>query len=76
MKRMYQLLKEAREWGIIPWEWIVDEVRQIERISSWKDPDQFLRCVRRSYRRDFWEQQPRRVEVWTSRCSRRTALRC
>jgi hypothetical protein len=25
MKRVYRLLKEARERGMIPWEWIVDE---------------------------------------------------
>ena len=27
MQRVYRLLKEARERGIIPWEWIVDETR-------------------------------------------------
>ena len=27
MQRVYRLLKEAREQGIIPWEWIVDETR-------------------------------------------------
>jgi hypothetical protein len=32
MKRVYRLLiiKEAREQGIIPWEWIVDETRELE----------------------------------------------
>ncbi len=28
MARVYRLLKEARERGIIPWEWIVDETRR------------------------------------------------
>ena len=27
MQRVYRLLKEAREQGIIPWDWIVDETR-------------------------------------------------
>ena len=27
MQRVYRLLKEARERGDIPWEWIVDETR-------------------------------------------------
>jgi hypothetical protein len=29
--RLYRLLKEARERGIIPWSWIVDETRELER---------------------------------------------
>ena len=31
MQRVYRLLKEAREQGIIPWEWIVDETRELEQ---------------------------------------------
>jgi hypothetical protein len=63
MAKVYRLLKIAREQGIIPWEWIVDETREIERASTWDDPEQFARCVARSYRRDFWNQQPHRVLV-------------
>ena len=54
MARVYRLLKEARERGIIPWSWIVDETRSEERVSTWDDPDQYARTVARSYRRDFW----------------------
>src|SRR5262249_15905405 len=63
MRRVYRLLKEARERGIIPWAWIVDETRELERVSTWSNPAEFARCVARSYRRDFWDQQPRRVMV-------------
>jgi hypothetical protein len=38
MQRVYRLLKEARERGYIPWEWIVDETRAIERTPSGKTP--------------------------------------
>jgi hypothetical protein len=61
MRRVYRLLKEAREDGTIPWEWIVDETRSIERVSTWADPAAYARTVARSYRRDFWNQQPHRV---------------
>src|SRR5262245_41018386 len=54
MQRVYRLLKEARERGIIPWEWIVDETRALERVATWADPAEYARCVARSYRRDFW----------------------
>src|SRR3954469_21161246 len=65
MQRVYRLLKEAREEGTIPWEWIVDETRSLERTSTWTDPTAYARCVARSYRREFWDQQPVRVEVWS-----------
>ena len=58
MARVYRLLLKAREQGIIPWDWIVDETRELERVSTWDDPEQYARAVARSYRRDFWNQQP------------------
>jgi hypothetical protein len=63
MQPVYRLLRIAREQDIIPWEWIVDETRELEQCSSWADPAAFVRTVSRSYRRDFWAQQPRRVLV-------------
>jgi hypothetical protein len=75
MARVYRLLKVAREQGIIPWEWIVDETRSIERVSTWDDPADYARCVARSYRRDFWNQQPHRVQVWSEKGTVRGLLR-
>ena len=74
MQRVYRLLKEAREQGDIPWEWIVDETRSLERTSTWADPAEYARCVARSYRRDFWDQQPVRVEVWSEKGTIRGVL--
>jgi hypothetical protein len=74
MQTVYRLLKLAREEGIIPWEWIVDETRELERVATWADPQAFVRCVARSYRRDFWKQQPRRVEVWSEKGTVRGVL--
>ena len=74
MQRVYRLLKEARERGIIPWEWIVDESRELERASSWDDPEAYARCVINRYRRDYWNQQPVRVEVWSEKGTIRGVL--
>jgi hypothetical protein len=74
MKRVYRLLKVARERGDIPWEWIVDETRALERTSTWDDPADYAKCVARSYRRDFWNQQPVRVEVWSEKGTVRGVL--
>jgi hypothetical protein len=74
MQRVYRLLREARERGIIRWEWIVDETRAIERVSTWADPAEYARCVAQSYRRDFWDQQPHRVQVWSEKGTVRGVL--
>lgn len=38
MKKVYRLLKEAREQGMMPWRWIIDETRELERVPSWNNP--------------------------------------
>jgi hypothetical protein len=75
MQRVYRLLKEARERGYIPWSWIVDETRELEKVSTWANPRAYARCVARSYRRDFWGQQPRRVMVVSEKGTVRGLLR-
>jgi len=75
MQRVYRLLREARERGDIPWEWIVDETRELERVSTWANPAAYARAVARSYRRDFWNQQPRRVMVVSEKGTVRGLLR-
>ena len=74
MQRVYRLLKEARERAMIPWSWIVDETRALERRQSWADPAAFVGTVSRAYRRDFWNQQPARVEVWSEKGTVRGVL--
>jgi hypothetical protein len=74
MQRVYRLLKEARERGDIPWQWIVDETRAIERVATWDDPEDYARTVAQSYRRDFWNQQPHRVQVWSEKGTVRGVL--
>ena len=74
MQTVYRLLKEAREEGTIAWEWIVDETRELEQVPTWDNPDQYMRDVSRWYRRDFWQQQPYRVEVWSEKGTIRGVL--
>jgi hypothetical protein len=74
MQRVYRLLKEARERDMIPWEWIVDETRELEQVAAWSNPQQFLRSVGRQYRRDAWQDQPVRVEVWSEKGTIRGVL--
>src|SRR5262245_19498590 len=57
----------ARENNVIPWSWIVDETREAERVSAWENPTAYVEAVTRSYRRDRWQDQPYRIEVWSEK---------
>jgi hypothetical protein len=72
--RISDLLVDARKAGIVPWEWIVDETREAERQGTWANPETFIPVVMRSYRRDRWELQSERVEVWSEKGTVRGTL--
>ena len=57
MQRVYRLLKEAREQGDIPWEWIVDEARRPQSITTWENPQAIINAAVNGYRRDYWADQ-------------------
>ncbi len=61
--RVSRALTKARERGLIRWEWIVDETRHVEQRPSWDNPAAFMDVVKRSYRKDWWEDQPERLLV-------------
>jgi hypothetical protein len=65
--RVSTQLVYAREQGLIRWDWIVDETREAERVATWADPERFIDTVERSYRRDRWNEQPERMEVWSEK---------
>ncbi len=50
--------------GTIPWEWIEDRMRVPRSVSMWQDLPDFVGAVRRSYRRDVWQEQPEYLEAW------------
>jgi hypothetical protein len=68
-------IRQARELGDIPWAWVVDESRQLERRPSWSDPEDFIESVIPQYRLDYWEQQPYAVEVWSEKSTVSGTLR-
>jgi hypothetical protein len=72
MNKVYRALKHAREDEIIPWEWIIDETRELEQIDTWYNP---RHCANGFfYRRDLWQDQPDRVEVWSEKGTVRGVL--
>ena len=66
-QRVSVQLVYAREVEIIPWEWLVDDTRKASRASLWHDPAQIIKAAVNSYRRDYWQDQLHRVEVWSEK---------
>lgn len=73
-QRVSEQLVYARENRIIPWAWIVDETREAERQNLWDDPSEILDAAVRSYRKDYWLDQPEWVEVWSEKGTVRGTL--
>lgn len=65
----------AREQEIIPWEWIVDETREVEQVPSWSDPESLIRAAVSQYRKDYWLHQPNHVEVFSEKGTVRGTLK-
>ena len=64
----------AREQALMPWEWVVDETREAEQSASWRNPEELLRAAVSQYRRDYWQDQPAWVEVWSEKGTVRGTL--
>ena len=70
--------RSYREWELageigpepavsIPPDWMVDEGRQPETVNVWEDAAAYIETVKRCYRRDAWQDQRHRVEVWSEK---------
>ncbi|MCC7325564.1 MAG: hypothetical protein IT521_02000 [Burkholderiales bacterium] len=64
----------AREEGIVPWGWIVDEARRPECVSTWANPQELINAAVNGYRRDYWSDQPEWIEVWSEKGTVRGTL--
>lgn len=64
----------AREQGIIPWAWIVDETREAETVNAFANPDEYVQAVQHAYRRDRWQDQRHWIEVWSEKGTIRGTL--
>ena len=72
--KVSRLLRDAREQGYLPWDHVVDEMRHVEQAAQWNDPATLLRAAAHQYRRDNWQDQPYRIEVWSEKGTVRGTL--
>jgi hypothetical protein len=61
--RTGRLMTTLREGGVIPFSWIVDNVRSTDKPSSWAGLKDFGDTVREAYRKNFWAEQRDYVHV-------------
>lgn len=61
--RTGRVMTALREKGIVPFHWLVDNVRSSLKPSSWSGIEEFVETVQRAYRKDFWAQLPSYVHV-------------
>lgn len=64
----------ARENGRIPWHHIVDETRSVERNAMWNNPLERMQQAIRNYRKNYWQEQPDHIEVWSEKGTVRGTL--
>jgi hypothetical protein len=69
-----RLLARAREEGQIPWDWIVDESRAAEVARHWTGPEALIKAAVQQYRRNNWQDQDCRIEVWSEKGTIRGTL--
>jgi hypothetical protein len=69
VRNVSRMIVIAREKGTIPLEWIVDETRQEERVSSWNGLGDFGETVVRGYRKDFWQHQDSWIKVFSEKAT-------
>ena len=60
-------MTKAREYDLIPWNWIVDRSRPGYKPAMWENPKEFIESVKESYRKDYWDNQSLCVEIWTEK---------
>jgi hypothetical protein len=59
----------------IPPQWMVDETREAEIVSVWRNATAYVETVKRSYRRDNWQDQPHYCELWSEKATILGAVR-
>jgi len=72
--KLSRLCVTGRDEGILPEEGFADRLREVDKLSSWSDLNEFMNTVKRSYRKDKWQNQDSYLEIWTEKDALRSVL--
>lgn len=67
--KVQSVINDGRMAGLISWSAIEDRQRSLMGYNTYSTPQQAIKGVAASYRRDLWELQPMRVEVWVEKAA-------
>jgi len=73
-KKLSRLCVAGRDEGILPEEGFADRLRAVDKLGSWPDLNEFMQTVKRSYRKDKWQNQDNYLEIWTEKDALRSVL--
>lgn len=62
--RLGRMMTTLREAGCVPFDWLVDNLRNSIKPSSWSGLGDFADTVRDAYRMDFWARLPEYVHIF------------
>lgn len=68
-QKVSRVMTAMRETGDLDWTLIVDNSRMIDRARTWDSPDQIIDATVSQYRRDYWQDQPEAVEIWSEKAT-------
>lgn len=65
--KVSRVMTAMRESGALDWTKVVDGSRATDRISVWSNPSQIIDAAVKGYRRNYWQDQPTLIEVWSEK---------
>ena len=63
-RRVQKEVLRLRREGLLPWSFIADGTRWQRKPSTWDNKADYMEAMFRGYRRDLWQRQNVRIEVW------------
>lgn len=62
--KVQRTLVKMRREGDLPFHWLVDNVRLVRSVQTWRGIDEALNATAQFYRRDLWSMADERLELW------------
>ena len=62
--KIKDLCRDARMWGMMDWDYLIDRTRNVRAMPFWKSPEHMLHESAERFHRDLWAPQKKRIEVW------------
>jgi Protein of unknown function C-terminus (DUF2399). len=59
---------------MLPEDAFADRLREMDKPSSWLDLSDFMASMKRSYRKDKWQNQDAYIEIWTEKDALRSVI--